>query len=189
MKQSYSITFNQTSTHLFYLNYEYFNEGPAVLDFQIHYSKFKDLNTEDKIRDLYKTFNGRHDSISNPIDLLGILLANGFSLCIQKESECISLSKDFFPISFIAKSNAKTIKIGDFYRTSTSSISEQFVSFSSWLDNLSGFSGMTRLMAHQFISSGYSITAYEPTGETVLVHVDREIVCGDNNVLVYLADE
>lgn len=191
MESSYCLVSKDICVPLFKLGYEYKNEGPAIIDFRIKMSGKRDLVAEDTIRDIYSKFRGRHDSVSNPIELLGILLANGFSLRLQKDEEHFDLCKDYFPISFVARSQSQIIRLGDYYRTSTSSIGEQFICFGRWLDHLTGFKGMNRQMVYQFISAGLSIVAREFDKETVLVSVNArgDILDGEAAVLAELIGE
>jgi hypothetical protein len=111
MESKYSIVMEGACQPLFKVEYEFKNEGPAVLDFGIKMAIERDLAAEDAIRDLYAKFHGRHDSISDPVELLGILLANGATLRTQKGHEQFDLFKDHFPISFEASSGESNIKI------------------------------------------------------------------------------
>lgn len=191
MESKYFIVFKDLCLPLFRLDYEYKNEGPAVIDFRIRMTGNRDLAAEDIIRDLYAKFRGRHDSLSNPVDLLGILLANGCSLQLQNDQGNFDLCKDHFPISFEAKSAKKTIRIGDYYRTSVSNLGEQFIYFGQWMDRLTGVNGMHRHMICQFISAGLSIVAREPDKETILISVNAlgDILGGDETLLTDLVTE
>ena len=190
MESKYLISKNDISTPLFSLEYEHKNEGGAVIDFQIKLELKRDLKAEDTIRDLYAKFRKRYDHVSNPIELLGLLLANGYSLQVERDECAFNLYKDFFPLSFEARSLSKTIKLGDYYRTSIANADDQFITFSRWIDSLSGMSGMNQYMALQFISAGFSIMACEPDKEITLVAVDSQgsILSGETNTLSYLLD-
>ena len=188
MESKYFILTKESGVPLFTLEYDHKNEGPAVIDFQIKMASKRDLKAEDTIRDLYAKFRKRYDHVSDPIDLLGILLANGHSLQIQKDADTFDLYKDYFPISFEARSLSKTIRLGDYYRTTTTSVDEQFIQFSNWIDQLSGLVGMSHHMACQCLLAGFSIVACEPDKETILVEVDHQgtILGGQEAALNYL---
>jgi hypothetical protein len=188
MKSTYSIIFRNIEIPLFKLNYDHKNEGSAVQEFEIMMYKERDRVAEDVIRDLFAKYRGRHDSVSDPIELLRILLANQYNIRLHRDQYIFDLCKDHFPISFEARSGSRTVKFGDYYRTSTSTADEQFVSFSNWLGELSGMKEMNRLMGWQLINSGFSIVAYEQGKETILVNSDTHgnIISGQEATLEYL---
>ncbi|MGE3757344.1 MAG: hypothetical protein AB7H97_06290 [Pseudobdellovibrionaceae bacterium] len=96
MEFSYFITNEKESIHLFKLPFEYKCEEPAIYDFTYKFEGKRDLTAEDIIRELYGTLLGGQALGSSPIELLKILLANGFDLKYRKGDREFKLIKNTF---------------------------------------------------------------------------------------------
>lgn len=186
MLYKYHIEIADSSHFLFECEYLYKNEGPATIDLENRLSIRRDLILEDTVRDLYGQFIQRYDHVSSPIDLIKILLANGYTLRAQNQP---SLYKDYFQIKYVALRGTEHIEIERFYITSTDNHLDRLHSVAAWSDRLCGCPGFFKELIFNYMQAGFSI--YADIGKLIpLIEVDTtgNVISADDHITKFLLE-
>lgn len=186
MLYKYHIEIADSSHFLFECEYLYKNEGPATIDLENRLSIRRDLILEDTVRDLYGQFIRRYDHVSSPINLLRILLANGYTLRAQNQP---SLYKDYYQIKYVGLRGTERIEIEQYYFTPIDDRLDQLHSIAAWSDRLCGCPGFFKELIFKYMQAGFSI--YADIGKLVpLIEVDNSgnVISADDHIAKFLLE-
>lgn len=186
MQYKYHIEKDGSSHFLFQSGYLHKNEGPAIIDLESMLGIQRNLELADTVRDIYGDFHQRYDHVSMPMDLLRILLANGYSIRAKGQKV---LYKDHFKIVYIAICDSERIEIEQFYFTLTDGPFKRLQSVANWSDRLCGCPGLFKEMIFKYIEAGFSI--YADSGKlTLLIEVDTfgKIISVDDYIAKFLLE-
>jgi hypothetical protein len=101
-------------------SFHYKSEDILLFALETNSTFRRDRKLEQIIRDLYAIHSGRYDCASDIIELLKLLLANGFILKSIEQKSHFILIKSFYPIEYVASSIEREVSIGHYWETPTS---------------------------------------------------------------------
>ena len=138
-------------------SFHYKSEDILLFALETNSTFRRDRKLEQIVRDLYAIHSGRYDCASNIIELLKLLLANGFSLKSTEQKSQFTLIKSFYPIEYVASSIEREVTIGLYWETTISNPLNQLKSYCDWQDQLTGVKDLSFYLLNQISESGYQI--------------------------------